>query len=65
MKQKPAYWIRRTHVFRNDEYVCSVCNAKSDKPYTVCPCCGRPVKGSRYDPSWVGEMELTDVILEE
>ena len=61
--KKTAKWIRRTHVFRRDEYECSSCGAKTDKPKKLCPGCGLPMKGSKYDPSWVDEVVLMDMIL--
>lgn len=65
MKQKTAHWIRRTHLFRKDEYECSFCGVRMDKPYKTCPGCNLPMKGSKYDPSWVDEMELLDAIFED
>ncbi len=65
MKKKTARWIRRTHIFRRDEYECSSCGSLADKPYKVCPRCGLPMSGSKYDPSWVDEMETLDAILEK
>ena len=65
MNMKTAYWIQRTHFFRKDEYECSACKVLADKPYKVCPRCGRPMKGSKYDPSWVDELELIDAMLDD
>ena len=65
MKRKTAHWIRRTHILRKDEYECSACGKRTDKPGKVCPYCGVPVKGSKYDPSWVDEMEMIDAVLED
>ncbi len=65
MKRKRAYWTRKTHLFRRDEYICSVCGCRSDKPYAECPSCGSPMKGSKYDASWVDEMEEIDAILDD
>lgn len=62
MKKKTAHWIQRTHLFRKDEYECSSCRARTDKPKKVCPRCGLPMKGSKYDPSWVDEMETIDAL---
>ncbi|MBO4411573.1 MAG: hypothetical protein IK088_00330 [Lachnospiraceae bacterium] len=52
-----AYWIRKTHLLRRDQYICSVCGSVSDKPYEVCPNCGAEMDGSEYDPNWVDEIE--------
>lgn len=56
-KQSKARWIQRTHLFRKDEYECSVCGFKGEKPYKVCPRCNAALNGSKCDPSWVDEME--------
>ena len=37
--------------------------AESDAP--LCPQCGLPMKGSKYDPSWVDEMETIDAIFDD
>ena len=65
MKKESAHWIRKTHLFRRDEYECSVCGSRTDKPYKACPHCGLPMKGSKYDPSWVDEMEMVDAIFDD
>ena len=62
---KEAQWIQHTHVFSDDDYECSACGFVSDEPYAVCPECGRQMKGSQYDPSWVDEMEIMDAIMED
>ena len=61
MSKKP-YWIYQTHFFRNDEYECSFCGNCSDKPYKECPFCGSSMKGSKYDPFDVDEMDIIDDI---
>ncbi|MBQ6392319.1 MAG: hypothetical protein IJH60_02295 [Eubacterium sp.] len=63
--KKTAKWIHRTHLFRRDDYECSACGSRADKPYKLCPCCGLPMKGSKYKPSWVDEMEAIDAILDD
>ncbi len=62
---KTAHWVRRTHLFRSDEYVCSACGAAGDRPYKVCPSCGAPMKGAKYDPSWADEAEDLSAILDD
>ena len=57
MRKKTAKWIKRTHVFRRDEYVCSACGCITARPGRTCPGCGAAMKGSKYDPNWVDEME--------
>lgn len=60
-----AHWIRKTHLFQADEYVCSECGASCGKPYTVCPNCLSSMGSSRYDPSWVDEAEGLSAILDD
>ncbi len=62
---KAARWIRRTHLFRPDEYVCSACGASFDRPYAVCPRCGEAMKRTACDPSWVDEAEELSALLDE
>lgn len=64
MNKKP-YWIRRTHLFKADEYVCSVCGAVCVKPYKACPSCGTPMHKTKVDPSWVDEAEMMSVLMDE
>ena len=63
--KRAAHWIQHTNLFRKDEYECSACGFKADKPYRICPRCGLPMKGSKYDPSWVDEMEMIDAIFDD
>ncbi len=60
-----AYWIQYTHVFKDDDYECSLCGCTVKEPYAVCPNCGNKMTGSKYDPSWIDEMEEIDMILED
>ena len=62
---KTAVWIRRTHLFRADELVCSACGAVSAKPYRVCPACGAAMKKTKADPSWVDEAEAMSALLDD
>ena len=62
---KTAHWTHRTHLFRPDEYVCSVCGASFDRPWTVCPSCGAPMRKAKYDPSWVDEAEGLSAFLDD
>lgn len=64
MKPK-ARWIQHTHLFCKDEYECSACGFKTDKPYSICPQCKVRMKGSKYDASWVDEMEAFDAIFDD
>ncbi len=63
--EENAQWIKRTHLFKRDEYECSVCKYKTDKPHKVCPGCGRTMNGIKYDPSWVDEAEIIDAIFDD
>ncbi len=62
---KAARWIIKTHIFRADEYICSSCGTVSDKPYNVCPGCGRPMKNAKYDASWVDEAEFFSLMSDD
>ena len=62
---KQAYWIRRTHLLRADEYICSGCGAAYSKPYKVCPNCQSEMGKSKYDPSWVDEAEGLSALLDD
>jgi hypothetical protein len=56
-------WIRHTHLFRADEYECRFCGYKAEQPYIVCPGCDTEMEGEEYDPSWVDEAAMLDIIL--
>ncbi len=62
---KQAHWTRRTHLFREDEYVCSACGASCRKPGPSCPACGATMKKTKYDPSWVDEAEGLSAMLDQ
>ena len=62
---KTARWIRRTHLFRPDEYVCSACGASFPAPFPECPHCGRTMRGTKTDPAWVDEAEGLSAILDD
>ena len=61
-KKDTAYWIQKTHIFREDEYECSTCGRRFEKPYAQCPDCGRNMTKSKYDPTWVDEAEMLDIL---
>ena len=62
---KRIHWIRKTHLFRADEYICSRCGASARKPYKVCPGCQSVMCKSRQDPSWVDEAEGLSALLDD
>ncbi len=62
---KEAHWIQKTHLFRADDFICSACGAKSNKPYKVCPDCGHEMKKTKYDESWVDETEGLSALLDD
>ena len=51
------HWIKKTHLFRADEYICSVCGATAARPEQTCPSCRAAMGRTRYDPTWVDEAE--------
>ncbi len=53
-------WIQRAHLLRADEYLCPVCGRVSPKPLAACPKCGARLKGVKYDPVFVDEIENAD-----
>ena len=65
MKRKQPYWIRRTHLLRRDEYICSECRAVSQKPYAHCPRCGTKLSREKSDLHWIAEAELMDFVLDD
>ena len=50
-----SHWIRNTHLFDPDDYECSACSRKTDKPYDRCPGCGAAMHGQKDGDSWVDE----------
>ena len=64
-KRNMAYWTRKTHLFRSDEFICSACGYPADKAYKQCPSCNSNMCKSKYDPSWVDEAEFLDIFLED
>ena len=60
-----AQWIQKTHLFCSDEYVCSMCGVTCAKPYKTCPSCGSVMRESKYDPSWVDEVEGLSAMVDD
>ena len=61
MKRKP-HWIEREHLFDGTEYVCSCCGASFEEPWEECPACGAEMKKIKYDPVYVDEAEMMDIL---
>ena len=55
-----AHWIINTHLFDPDDYECSACGQKTDKPYDQCPGCGADMHGQKDGDSWVDEAAFFD-----
>lgn len=62
---KRVRWVRKTHLFRADEYFCSKCGAVFNKPYKTCPTCGSVMVRTKYDPSWADEAEGLSTLLDD
>ena len=60
-----ARWIRRSHLFRRDEYICSRCGAVCDQPLAFCPNCDAQMKRVKADAGWVDEAEELSAFLDE
>ncbi len=63
MSKNHAKWIRHTHLFSADDYECSACGYTTNKPTPTCPRCGASMGGETYDPSWVDEAAMMDILL--
>ena len=63
MSRDHTHWIRHTHLFSADEYECSACGETTGKPQPTCPHCGASMGGEKYDPSWVDEAAIMDILL--
>ncbi len=57
---RSAHWIRNTHLFDPDDYECSSCGGKTDRPYQCCPVCGADMNGQSEGESWVDEAAFYD-----
>ncbi len=63
--KKTAKLIRRTHLFRKDEFECSACGFRADRGFGPCPRCGAVFRGTVSDANWVDEMAEYDFMFEE
>ena len=64
-KKRFGCWTQKTHLLRDDEYICPFCGFSADAPYVECPNCGSDMDGSDYDPSWVDEAEMLDIFFDD
>ena len=60
-----VHWVKKTHLFRPDEYICTGCGVVSDTPYKVCPNCGAVMGRTKVEASWVDEAEGLSAILDD
>lgn len=60
--KKKAKWTEKTHLFSPDEYICSNCGYSCEKAFRECPRCHSEMGGSDYEPSWVDEAEMMDIL---
>lgn len=63
MPKNNATWIRHTHLFSADDYECTACGYTVNKPQPTCPHCGAVMGGEKYNPSWVDEAAMLDILL--
>ena len=57
-----ASWTQITHLSGADVYECSACGAKTQKLSAYCPSCGSRMEKVVYEPSWVEEAEMLEII---
>ena len=57
-KSGRAQWIRKAHLLRQDEFVCSACGHTQSRKTDTCPACGSRLSGTKRDPVWAEEAEL-------
>lgn len=62
---KTGYWTKEAKLFAADEYVCSACGYRGYKMTSSCPKCKARMKGSKYDPKWIDELEILDAIFDD
>ena len=59
--RKP-HWIEKKHLFDGTEYLCSCCGACFEEPMEECPACRAEMKNIKYDPVYVDEAEMMDIL---
>ena len=52
----------REHLCGQIEYVCSRCGAAFEEPWVECPECGIKMKKVKYDPVYIDEYEICDIL---
>lgn len=52
----------REHLCGQIEYVCSRCGAAFEEPWVECPECGIKMKKVKYDPVYIDEYEIWDIL---
>ena len=57
-----ASWIKHERLFGGDKYECTACRAQFKKKAASCPNCGARMTKTKFDPKWIDEMELLDII---
>ncbi len=60
-----THWIQHTHLFKKDEYECSICGAMYDSPHAVCLNCNSQMSKVEYNASWIDEMADYDEIFDD
>ena len=57
-----ASWTQITHLSGADIYECSACGSKTQRLSAYCPSCGSSMTRVQYEPSWVEEAEMLEII---
>ena len=64
MMGKP-HWIEKEHLSDWTEYVCSQCGASFEEPWEECSACGAERKKKNYDPVYMDEAEMMDILFRD
>ncbi|GEM_PF-2336805 len=65
MMSRKIYCIRKTHLLRPDEFICSCCGFIGEHPFSECPKCKSEITKVKHTASWVDEIELEDIIFHD
>ncbi|MBQ7595893.1 MAG: hypothetical protein IJU45_04425 [Clostridia bacterium] len=60
MREKKSKWTQRTHILKDDEFICKNCGYSAKKAVKTCPGCGAKMTNTNYIASWVDEMDFLD-----